>query len=291
MAVEQSAEATAASSSSSTKVVAATAAAAEQHQQPEKTDHHCLLEQTCSPVDHQQLQTTAVVDAQEDADGEDMLAEEDHERGPAEADEEEMLAEEDRRGIIHLATVPGVMRVPKLRHLMEQFGPVGRIYLAPEDATVTKARKRSGGNRKQRFCEGWIEFIDRRLARRVARSLNGTPVGGKKRNFHRDDMWNMRYLPRFKWHQLKENEVYNRQVRKARLEQKVSQARRETNLYLERVQQSKVVEAMHKRKVKKGQADASGTSSKRPRGRQTPGMDRRARNNDLSDQVLDSLFF
>ena len=34
--------------------------------------------------------------------------------------------------MIHLASVPLVMGFQKLRHLMEQFGEVGRVYLAPE---------------------------------------------------------------------------------------------------------------------------------------------------------------
>ena len=35
--------------------------------------------------------------------------------------------------------------------------------------------------------------MDRRIAKRVAQTLHGSTVGGKKRhNFFRDDMWNMR---------------------------------------------------------------------------------------------------
>merc|ERR1711865_438529 len=112
--------------------------------------------------------------------------------------------EKDKRGVIHLASLPMGMSVEKVRHLMEQFGEIGRVYLAAEDKTQHLQRKKSGGNRKLRYTEGWVEFAKRRIARRVAESLNGTAIGGKKRhNFHRDDMWNLRYLPKFKWHQLK----------------------------------------------------------------------------------------
>ena len=41
-----------------------------------------------------------------------------------------------RKGVIHLASVPLVMGFQKLRHLMEQFGEVGRVYLAPEVGMV-----------------------------------------------------------------------------------------------------------------------------------------------------------
>merc|ERR1712194_962675 len=124
--------------------------------------------------------------------------------------------------------------------------------------------------------------------------MGSTAVGGKKRhNFYRDDMWNMRYLPRFKWHQLKEQEIYNRQVRKARLEQKVSQARRENEFYLERVHQAKVQgKIAEKRASKNGLAP---THEKAPDGALRRGSNQRRPLNgdgserlDISDTLLDS---
>merc|ERR1712151_992974 len=124
---------------------------------------------------------------------------------------------------------------------MERYGEIGRVFLQPEDKTVRNERKKRGGNKKLGYTEGWVEFKDRRIAKRVALILNGTPLGGKKRhNFFRDDMWNIRYLPKFKWQQLKETSIYNNQVRKARLQQKVSQAQRENTFFLEKVEQYKV---------------------------------------------------
>jgi len=29
--------------------------------------------------------------------------------------------------------------------------------------------------------------------------------GGKKRNFYHDDIWTLKYLPKFKWHHLTES--------------------------------------------------------------------------------------
>ena len=33
------------------------------------------------------------------------------------------------------------------------------------------------GNRKQKYVEGWVEFADKRKAKRIALSLNNTPIG------------------------------------------------------------------------------------------------------------------
>jgi ESF2/ABP1 family protein len=146
----------------------------------------------------------------------------------------------DKKGVVHFASLPAFMKPEKLRHMMEQFGEIGRVYLAPEDKSERQRRKRTGGNRKLKYGEGWVEFENRKIAKRVALTLNGTPVGGKKRrNHYRDDLWNIRYLPRFGWYQLKEGIIYNQHVRKARLDQKVGQARRENDFFLEKVEQAK----------------------------------------------------
>eukprot|EP00929_Paragymnodinium_shiwhaense_P002427 TRINITY_DN102664_c0_g1_i1.p1 TRINITY_DN102664_c0_g1~~TRINITY_DN102664_c0_g1_i1.p1 ORF type:complete len:291 (+),score=69.25 TRINITY_DN102664_c0_g1_i1:53-925(+) len=168
-----------------------------------------------------------------------------------------------REGVLHLGSVPTAMKPEKLRHMMEQFGEVGRVYLQPEDKTDRQRRKKLGGNRKQRYTEGWVEFLDRKVARGVAEQLNGTTIGGKKRkNFFRDDLWNLKYLPKFKWHQLKEQTIYNQHVRKSRLEQKVSQAQRENTFFLEKVEQNKMQKRMAKRRgLDADDAQASGAST------------------------------
>lgn len=68
-----------------------------------------------------------------------------------------------------------------------------------KDPSVRKRRIKFGGNKKQNYTEGWVEFKDKRIAKRVALTLNGNTVGGKKRNYHHDDIWNIKYLSKFKW--------------------------------------------------------------------------------------------
>jgi ESF2/ABP1 family protein len=65
-------------------------------------------------------------------------------------------------------------------------------------------RKKLGGNRKEKFTEGWVEFAKKSVAKRVALSLNNQAVGGKKRDFHASDIWNMKYMSKFKWSDLTE---------------------------------------------------------------------------------------
>lgn len=133
-----------------------------------------------------------------------------------------------------------------------------------------------------KYVDGWVEFADKKIAKAVARSLNNTIIGGKKRNYWHDDIWNIRYLKGFKWSHLTERLsessplfspsclkclyfssaetclsscailspvriAYESKVRAQRLAQEVGQARKESNFYLEKVEQAKGLEDMRQR--------------------------------------------
>ncbi|CAM9640571.1 unnamed protein product, partial [Phaeothamnion confervicola] len=109
-----------------------------------------------------------------------------------------------RRGVVYISRVPPMMKPAKMKHLLEMHGAVTRIYLVEEDASVRKSRKRAGGSHGRRYTEGWVEFEDKRVAKAVADSLNNTQIGGRKRDKSREDLWNLKYLKRFKWDHLTE---------------------------------------------------------------------------------------
>lgn len=70
----------------------------------------------------------------------------------------------------------------------------------PEDESSHASRVKTGGCKKTLFKEGWVEFLDKRVAKTVAASLNGTSLGGPKRhNFYREDIWCLKYLSGFTW--------------------------------------------------------------------------------------------
>ena len=102
---------------------------------------------------------------------------------------------------------------------MSQYGEVGRIYLHPESAQTRKRRIKNGGNHRRKFTDGWVEFLDKRIAKAVALSLNNQPIGfsfsfflqyhftphvGGKKRFFSSMIWNIKYLPKFKWRNLTE---------------------------------------------------------------------------------------
>eukprot|EP01138_Halocafeteria_seosinensis_P007507 gb/GECG01007673.1/.p1 GENE.gb/GECG01007673.1/~~gb/GECG01007673.1/.p1 ORF type:complete len:204 (+),score=34.09 gb/GECG01007673.1/:1-612(+) len=93
---------------------------------------------------------------------------------------------EKQKGIIYLSRIPPYMKPQKVRHLLEVYGKIDRIYLAPEDPVTRKRRIKSGGNRKIKYTEGWVEFMDKRIAKRVAMSLNNTSIGKNIRSIDTD---------------------------------------------------------------------------------------------------------
>ena len=116
------------------------------------------------------------------------------------------------------------MKPAKVRHLLEQHGEINRLYLAPEGMHVLEIlslhivkglvrfladnirlkRKKHGGNTRKNFTEGWVEFEDKKHAKFVAAALNNQPLGGKKTNYYHADIWNIKYLKKFKWEHLTE---------------------------------------------------------------------------------------
>ena len=117
-------------------------------------------------------------------------------------------------GVLFFSRIPPFLKPNTLRTLLSGMGTeVLRIYLAPESTEQRQGRVRAGGNKKKNYSEGWVEFEDKRRAKRIASTLNNTPMGGGNRSFYAHDLWNVKYLHKFKWHHLTEKMAYEQRVR------------------------------------------------------------------------------
>ena len=143
---------------------------------------------------------------------------------------------QDKTGVVYLSRVPPYMNPTSLRRLIEaKFNDIERIYMEPEKESRRKDRVKAGGNRKIKYTEGWIEFKNKKEAKRCAMLLNNQTIGGKKRhNMFYDDIWNVRYLPKFKWGHLTEKLTYDQKVREQRLKTSVNQAKKELQFFEEK---------------------------------------------------------
>ena len=165
------------------------------------------------------------------------------------------VARQENCGIVYLGRVPPYLKPTALRTMLSGYGTdVLRIYLQPEDTALRARRVRSGGNKKKCFSEGWVEFADKRRAKRIASTLNNTParrarptrarrsprssrahraharraqMGGAHRSFYASDLWNLKYLHKFKWTHLTEKIAEDARVRSDKMRAELSQARRD----------------------------------------------------------------
>ncbi|XP_076640628.1 activator of basal transcription 1 [Halictus rubicundus] len=146
-----------------------------------------------------------------------------------------------KRGIVYLSSIPKYMNITKIRELFSVYGQVGRVYLQLAENELErngKVRKRKKVCAKS-FTEGWVEFERKRVAKYVASVLNNKQISTRKKSKFYDVIWNIKYLPRFKWIHLSERLAYERAVRKQRLRTEIAQAKREANFFSQNVDRSK----------------------------------------------------
>lgn len=161
-------------------------------------------------------------------------------------------------GIIYLGHIPPRLRPKHMRNLLSAYGEIGRIFLQPEDGLVRNRKRKSGLSRCD-FTEGWVEFRDKRVAKRVAASLHNTPMGTRKRQRFASDLWCIKYLHRFHWTHLSERLAYEQTVLQQRLRTEVSQAKRETNFYLNNVDKGEKMERQRKKRQRAGEQEEEKT--------------------------------
>jgi ESF2/ABP1 family protein len=77
-----------------------------------------------------------------------------------------------KSGVVYVSRVPPYMTPAKLRSLLEPYGKINRLFLAPEDPAARSRRIRNGGNKKRSFTEGWVEFVKKKDAKKACELLN-----------------------------------------------------------------------------------------------------------------------
>uniref|UniRef100_A0A8C5X3J6 Activator of basal transcription 1 n=1 Tax=Malurus cyaneus samueli TaxID=2593467 RepID=A0A8C5X3J6_9PASS len=148
--------------------------------------------------------------AQEGEEEEEETGEEEEEERE---EEQEGMREEDRKN-----------RVKRKNKRIEEEGRERLLPFShrapsplPAGGSVRRRRQRPGGPPAVAFAEGWVEFRDKRAAKRAAKILHGAPMAPRPRSPFRHHCWSIKYLPGFRWPHLSERLSYERQVRAQRL--------------------------------------------------------------------------
>ena len=104
--------------------------------------------------------------------------------------------------------------------------------------------------RQRQFEEGWVEFSDKSVAKALAKMVNNQIVGGKKKNPWSEEIWNIKYLPGFKWTHLNEKMAYDKAVKTKRLRLEVGQAKKEAQSFAENLEFSERIKRKSTKQMK-----------------------------------------
>lgn len=155
----------------------------------------------------------------------------------------EQLAKEQKKikktGVCYLSSIPPYMKPVKLRSVLSRYGKLDRIFLKPEDEASYKKRVKYGGNKKKKYTEGWVEFVNKKEAKLCAESMNGNILGGKKSSYYHDDIINIKYLSGFKWFDLTQQIAKENEIRQAKLSMEISQQQKLNKTFVNNVERSK----------------------------------------------------
>ncbi|KAI3323336.1 Pre-rRNA-processing protein ESF2 [Xylariaceae sp. AK1471] len=170
-----------------------------------------------------------------------------------------------RSGVVYISRIPPFMKPGTVRSIFERFGKINRVYLSPEDAQVRARRLQQGQNRKKNFNEGWLEFVQKSDAKAAVYSLNGTTLAeigmAKKGSYYRDDIWSLRYLNGFKWHNLTEQIAAEAAERQSRMRAEISKSTKENKEFVRNIQKAKELEGIQSKAAAKRVRDAGDTET------------------------------
>ncbi|XP_029640926.1 activator of basal transcription 1 [Octopus sinensis] len=147
-------------------------------------------------------------------------------------------------GVIYLSRIPRFMNVKVLKEQLSRCGKIGRVFLQAdgESRVCKKARI---------YKEGWVEFKEKKHAKRAAKLLNGQEVQSKHRSPWAGEVWNIKYLSRFRWRHLGESLEFEKAAHKMRLQAEYSKVKRTASFRLESIQKAETLKKVKDKRKKK----------------------------------------
>ena len=147
---------------------------------------------------------------------------------------EELREKIRRSGVLYMSYVPIGMKIIDIRRLLEDYG-IQRCFFIP----LKKKMHNVDGKKVQAYKEGWIEFEDKIYAKLAEYQLNGRPIGGNKKCIYRDELWNLKYLHKFKWNDLVEDMTMQKKKQEKELKMEIAQSNRVNNFIVKNYEKSK----------------------------------------------------
>ncbi|CAD50948.1 hypothetical protein C923_01879 [Plasmodium falciparum UGT5.1] len=177
---------------------------------------------------------------------------------------QEVKREESKRGIIYLSYVPIGLSVSKIREIFCKYGDVDKIHLNKineEDMNImskgkNEVKKEKKKRNKNKYQDGYIEFLNKKDAIKVESLLNNQPIGGKKRkNILREHFWHIKYIKNMTWNDLISSVLFRNISRKDKLQYSLKNMYKSYDQFLE----NNINDHNKKTKKRKYSSDPKGT--------------------------------
>ena len=170
---------------------------------------------------------------------------------------EELREKIRRSGILYMSRVPVGMKISDLRKYLDEYG-MERCYFVPLKQKVVN----NEGKKVQAYKEGWIEFNDKIYAKLAEYQLNGREIGGNKKCPYKDELWNLKYLHKFKWNDLMDNLTMEKKIQEKKLKMEIAQSKRENDFILKNYEKSKKLLKKKKEREENNNDDDKGDKEK-----------------------------
>ena len=93
-----------------------------------------------------------------------------------------------------------------------------------------------------------MEFKHKRHAKACVDGINGRIVGGKKGGWYRDDVWNAKYLRRFRWDDLMAGVRQEEREREEKVRVGIAKDKREREAFVQSLESAKVEETQERKR-------------------------------------------
>ena len=147
-------------------------------------------------------------------------------------------------GIVYIGRVPPSLGPGAVREMLAQFGTILRVYFKPESRQSLGHRRAQHRATARRYDCGWIEFSDKRHAKKCAVVLNGTAMKSTTNSRQvREDLWMLQYLSKVKWDDLRQEHQHFDEIHNVKTAKAMEEGRSETSEFIRNYHESKQFEA------------------------------------------------
>lgn len=156
-----------------------------------------------------------------------------------------------KRGVVFLYRIPPYFNHFECRVRLAEYAKILRIYFEPEAKFLAEKRKKRKIRRRSQanFVRGWVEFEDKKEAKRIVKMLDGVRMSDRKGDKYYHDDWHMKYLKGFKWRHLKEKFQAHLAEQNQKMQQEMIQIRKEESFFKKQIKRAKRVKKLNSKRL------------------------------------------